>query len=146
MTVSFSDYANEICFVPNSGYFNGYDGEMYLLLGDCMNCAPSVDGLQLGECCVSEDIDICLQKARQFTKQDFQDFDMIYAMDNSNYRDIIALATTEDEKNKVKLILNETSPGEHKDVPDPYHDTQKGFENVFNMLNEACEVIAKRLT
>ncbi len=92
------------------------------------------------------DIDICLQKARQFTKQDFQDFDMIYAMDNSNYRDIIALATTEDEKNKVKLILNETSPGEHKDVPDPYHDTQKGFENVFNMLNEACEVIAKRLT
>ena len=92
------------------------------------------------------DIDICLQKARQFTKQDFQDFDMIYAMDNSNYRDIIALATTEDEKNKVKLILNETSPGENKDVPDPYHDTQKGFENVFNMLNEACEVIAKRLT
>ncbi|WP_181256219.1 low molecular weight protein-tyrosine-phosphatase [Aurantibacter aestuarii] len=91
------------------------------------------------------DIDICLQKARQFTKQDFKDFDIIYAMDNSNYRDITALATTEDEKNKVKLILNETSPGENKDVPDPYHDTQKGFETVFNMLNEACEVIAKRL-
>ena len=91
------------------------------------------------------DIDICLQKARQFTKQDFKDFDMIYAMDNSNYRDIIALATTEDEKNKVKLILNETSPGENKDVPDPYHDTQKGFETVFNMLNEVCEVIAKKL-
>lgn len=91
------------------------------------------------------DIDICLQKARQFIRQDFKDFDMIYAMDKSNYENIIALAESDSDKNKVKLILNETTPGENNDVPDPYHDTEKGFEKVFNMLDEACEVIAKRL-
>lgn len=91
------------------------------------------------------DIDICLQKARQFTKQDFKEFDIIYAMDNSNLKNIIALAENEFEAQKVKLILDEIYPGEHKDVPDPYHDTNKGFENVFNMLNEACEIIAKQL-
>ena len=91
------------------------------------------------------DIDICLQKARQFVKQDFKDFDVIYAMDNSNYNNIIALADNEAEKSKVKLILNETAPGVNKDVPDPYHDTKKGFENVYKMLDEACDVIAYRL-
>ncbi|WP_375238166.1 low molecular weight protein-tyrosine-phosphatase [Aurantibacter sp.] len=89
-------------------------------------------------------IDICLQQARQFTAQDFKDFDVIYAMDNSNLKNILALAQTETEKSKVKIILNESYPNSNKDVPDPYHDTDKGFENVFNMLDKACSIIANR--
>ncbi len=90
-------------------------------------------------------LNITNQRARKFTKQDFEDFDIIYAMDNSNYQNIIALAENEEEKSKVKLILNESFPDKNLDVPDPYYGGDKGFENVYNMLDNACEIIAKRI-
>jgi protein-tyrosine phosphatase len=52
-------------------------------------------------------IDITKQKARQFSEKDFEDFDYIFAMDNSNQSDILELAKTTEEKAKVNLILNE---------------------------------------
>ncbi len=60
------------------------------------------------------------QKGRQFKTSDFDEFDYIYVMDNSNYRDVIHLAKTPEHKNKVNLILNELFPDENVDVPDPY--------------------------
>jgi protein-tyrosine phosphatase len=90
-------------------------------------------------------LDITHQRARQFKISDFESFEYIYVMDNSNYKDVIALAPNEEAKSKVKLILNEIFPGENVDVPDPYYGGQDGFENVFNMLNEACDVIAGKL-
>jgi len=90
-------------------------------------------------------LDITSQRARQFKISDFDTFDYIYVMDNSNYKDVMALAPNEEAKSKVKLILNELFPNENVDVPDPYYGGQDGFENVFNMLNEACDVIAGKL-
>jgi protein-tyrosine phosphatase len=90
-------------------------------------------------------LDITSQRARQFKISDFDTFDYIYVMDNSNYKDVMALAPNEEVKSKVKLILNELFPNENVDVPDPYYGGQDGFENVFNMLNEACDVIAGKL-
>lgn len=90
-------------------------------------------------------LNITNQRARKFTKQDFEDFDTIYAMDNSNYQNIIALAENNLQKEKVKLILNESFPDKNLDVPDPYYGGDKGFENVYNMLDNACEIIAKRI-
>ena len=90
-------------------------------------------------------LDITHQRARQFKISDFDTFDYIYVMDNSNYKDVVALAPNEKSKSKVKLILNEIFPGENVDLPDPYYGGQDGFENVFNMLNEACDVIAGKL-
>ena len=66
-------------------------------------------------------------------------------MDNSNYKDVMALTPNDEAKSKVKLILNELFPNENVDVPDPYYGGQDGFENVFDMLNEACDVIAGKL-
>ena len=66
-------------------------------------------------------------------------------MDNSNYKDVLALAPNEEAKSKVKLILNEIFPNENVDVPDPYYGGQDGFENVFDMLDQACEEIARKL-
>ena len=66
-------------------------------------------------------------------------------MDNSNYRDVLKLANSDSEKKKVKLILNEIFPGENVDVPDPYYGGSQGFENVFQMLDDACEKIAQKL-
>jgi protein-tyrosine phosphatase len=90
-------------------------------------------------------LDITSQRARQFKISDFDTFDYIYVMDNSNYKDVIALAPNDEAKSKVKLILNELFPNENVDVPDPYYGGQDGFENVFDMLNEACDVIARKL-
>ena len=90
-------------------------------------------------------LNITNQRARKFNKQDFENFDIIYAMDNSNYQNIIALAENDQQKDKVKLILNESFPEKNLDVPDPYYGGEKGFENVYNMLDNACEIIAKRI-
>lgn len=90
-------------------------------------------------------LDITNQRARKFTKNDFETFDYIFAMDNSNYKDVLALAPNEEAKSKVKLILNEIFPNENVDVPDPYYGGQDGFENVFDMLDKACEEIARKL-
>ncbi|WP_298370233.1 low molecular weight protein-tyrosine-phosphatase [uncultured Lutibacter sp.] len=90
-------------------------------------------------------IDITDQKARKFTKEDFKLFDLIYVMDNSNYNNVVSLASNEVEKEKVKLILNEVFPGENLDVPDPYYGGDFGFKNVYNMLDEACNIIAQQL-
>ncbi len=91
-------------------------------------------------------LDITNQRARKFTKNDFTEFDFIYAMDNSNLKDILQLAPNENAKKKVHLILNELYPNENKDVPDPYYGQNDGFEKVYTMLDEACNNIAKKLT
>ncbi len=90
-------------------------------------------------------IDITSQRGRQFSKRDFEDFDVIYVMDNSNKANVLALAENDSQREKVKLILDEIFPGENVDVPDPYYGGNSGFENVFKMLDEACGQIAKRL-
>lgn len=90
-------------------------------------------------------LDISKQKGRQFSFKDFEDYDYIYAMDNSNYTTICNLAKNDEQKNKVKLILNELFPNENVDVPDPYFGLENGFEIVYDMLDQACDTIAEKL-
>lgn len=89
-------------------------------------------------------IDISKQRCRQFNSNDFDNFDIIYAMDKSNYKNIIKLTSKEEDKAKVKLILDEVNL-DFKEVPDPYHDIDEGFEKVFIMLDKACTAVAKQL-
>ncbi len=91
------------------------------------------------------DLDITYQRGRQFSAEDFDRFDRIYVMDMSNYRDVMGMAKTEEHRQKVSLILDEIFPGENVEVPDPYQGGPEGFHRVFEMLEEACEVIAKKL-
>jgi len=90
-------------------------------------------------------VDITDQRARKFLVEDFDEFDLIYVMDNENYRDVIEMARNEDDIVKVKMILNEVFPNENLDVPDPYLGGDFGFKNVYKMLDEACEIIAKKI-
>jgi len=90
-------------------------------------------------------IDLTNQRARKFTSKDFTEFDFIYVMDKENYHNILSLATDTSEAEKVKMILNETNPQQNFSVPDPYYGGDEGFENVYQMLDEACEIIAKKL-
>lgn len=86
-------------------------------------------------------LDITNQRGRQFTVSDFDVFDSIYVMDNSNFKNVVKLARNENDIAKVKIILNEVYPNQNYDVPDPYNDTTQGFENVFKMLDEATDII-----
>lgn len=88
-------------------------------------------------------LDISNLKGRQFDVLDFDSFDIIYVMDESNYRNVISLAKNQHDKTKVKFILNEVSPYQNNNVPDPYYGGTDGFENVYKMLDEACSIIAK---
>ncbi len=90
-------------------------------------------------------LDISDQTARHFLPGDLDDFDLIYAMDMSNYNNIIRYAKTPEQEAKVKLILDEIYPGEHKNVPDPYYGGKDGFQTVYNMLDEATDAILHRL-
>jgi protein-tyrosine phosphatase len=48
-------------------------------------------------------------------------------------------------QNKVQIILNELYPNENVDVPDPYFGMTNGFEIVYTMLDEVCDIIADKL-
>lgn len=88
-------------------------------------------------------IDITDQRARQFRQNDFDTFDLIFAMDPQNLRDVLRLAGNETHRAKVELILNQTYPGKDRAVPDPYYDDD-GFEEVFQLLDEACEAFVSK--
>ncbi|RZJ68901.1 MAG: low molecular weight phosphotyrosine protein phosphatase, partial [Flavobacterium sp.] len=75
----------------------------------------------------------------------FEEFDHIYVMDSSNYKDVTKLAPDNIAKAKVKLMMDEVFPGQNIDVPDPYWSEQDGFDKVYDMLDEACTLVANKL-
>jgi protein-tyrosine phosphatase len=90
-------------------------------------------------------IDISHQRGQQFKASFFDTYDRIYVMDKYNYEDVIRLARTEKDRNKVKLILEEDEFATLVEVPDPYYGDQSGFEYVFRVLNQVCDKIAVKL-
>ncbi|GAA3791621.1 low molecular weight protein-tyrosine-phosphatase [Corallibacter vietnamensis] len=90
-------------------------------------------------------IDISNLKGRQFSTEDFDTFDLIYVMDESNYENVIKQSRTPEDIAKVKYILNEIYPNQNHSVPDPYYGGEQGFENTYKMLDEACNEIASKL-
>tara|TARA_B110000971_G_C19968084_1_gene481245 strand:- start:589 stop:1038 length:450 start_codon:yes stop_codon:yes gene_type:complete len=91
------------------------------------------------------DIDLSKQRARQFSRADFDEFDIIYAMDTNNYAHLISLASSETERNKIIMILNKINPNSYQSVPDPYYGGKNGFQEVYNMLDKACEKIIQNI-
>lgn len=89
-------------------------------------------------------IDISGQRCRQLTGKDLEEFDHIYAMDRENYTDILALAKSKEERQKVKLLLHTAIPAD-QEVPDPYYGDDEGFDEVFHLIDSACEIIAAEL-
>ena len=84
-------------------------------------------------------IDISEQQSRPFSASDFEKYDKIYCMDQNNLKDVLSLAKTEEDRNKVALFL------ENAEVPDPYWGDMKDFDEVFQLLESASERVAKDL-
>jgi len=83
------------------------------------------------------EIDITNQRSRKVIKEDFDEFDLILAMDASNYNDLKKLNSDPKHEDKIKMILNYSYPDQNRQVPDPYYND--GFENVYQLLDEACD-------
>jgi protein-tyrosine phosphatase len=87
-------------------------------------------------CMLEYDIDISGLRGRQFTSIDFDLFDHILVMDQSNLRNVISLASSEEHKKKVRLILDYGS-SELREVPDPWYGDMKDFHYTYELLNDA---------
>jgi protein-tyrosine phosphatase len=88
-------------------------------------------------------VDISDQRAMHFNPIFFEEFDLIFAMDKQNLIDLQQLARTEEERNKVKLILKE-GLGESINVPDPYYEKDEAFEHVYQLLDKATDGLIKK--
>src|SRR5581483_875888 len=77
-------------------------------------------------------------RARQVTKRDFEDFDLILAMDRGHLRALQRMAP-EKERHKVRLFLPE------QDMPDPYYGGPEGFERVLDLVEAACRDLITEL-
>jgi protein-tyrosine phosphatase len=77
--------------------------------------------------------------SRKFTSCDFDRFDMILAMDDSNYNNILRLAPDLDSEAKVHRMMDFSKKYENDYVPDPYYSGAEGFEQVLNLLEDSCE-------
>lgn len=83
------------------------------------------------------------QYSRKIKQRDFQYFDYIYAMDRSNYGDLISLCPPE-LQSKVALFLS-LSDDPEQEVPDPYYGGDAGFEKVLDLVENASRVLITQL-
>ncbi len=90
-------------------------------------------------------IDISQHKGRQLSYQDFENFDKIFVMDTQNYKDVIRLAKTRGDIDKVQLMMGVLYPNDKINVPDPYYGDYDGFEEVYQMLDKACETYLQHI-
>lgn len=75
--------------------------------------------------------------ARSVRVGDFDDFDLILAMDEDNYESLLSIVTDE-QKSKVKMF-RDFDPEGGGNVPDPYHGKVDGFEIVYNICYRTCK-------
>ncbi len=90
-------------------------------------------------------VDMSALRARQFSKEDFSTFDFIYVMDKSNLQNVLSLASSQEERKKVRLILDVLDNSSYSEVPDPYYGGEEGLELVYNLLDEATHTILEKI-
>jgi low molecular weight protein-tyrosine phosphatase len=102
-------------------------------------------------------------RARQVRSEDFEDFDLLLAMDGENLRELRRLAAGEEQRAKVRLLrefdpvsasrredagasgdLDARASGD-LDVPDPYYGGADGFDEVFELVQAACEGLLEQV-
>ncbi len=89
-------------------------------------------------------VDISDLRARTFVVEDFERFDLIYVMDESNYDNVVKLARNENDVKKVHLLLSLIDDINETEVPDPYFGGDAGFEHVYKLVDAATDVIIKQ--
>ncbi len=91
-------------------------------------------------------INICNQRSRRFIAEDFENYDLIYAMAADVLDDIQRIAKNNFDTNKLSLFLEASYPGEERDVPDPWSGPEKDYHEVFEIIGRNCDSIIKKYT
>ena len=78
-------------------------------------------------------------RAQQVRRSDFADYDLLVAMDRSNFRELLQLAPDDAGRAKVRLLLDDA------DVPDPYYGGERGFDEVLDLVTDGCERLLDEL-
>ncbi|WP_421547707.1 low molecular weight protein-tyrosine-phosphatase [Pseudomonas sp. QD4] len=81
--------------------------------------------------------DLSAQRGQQACREDFARYDLILAMDQSNLRNLKALQPA-GAKAELDLFLRRYE-GVVDEVPDPYYDGDQGFEQVLDLIEQACD-------
>lgn len=92
-------------------------------------------------------INICNQISREFTADDFDNFDKIYVMAEDVLADVKRIAGKKYDPTKIDFFLNELQPGKNKEVPDPWYGEEDGYLEVYELINKTCDaIIAKAIS
>ncbi len=84
-------------------------------------------------------------RARQMSLQDFEEYDLVLAMDQSNYRDLMRMARTPELQAKVRMFRDyDPDANGDLDVPDPWYGGMGGFERVFEIVHRTCSSLIER--
>jgi protein-tyrosine phosphatase len=83
--------------------------------------------------------------SRQIKKEDFEKFDVIIGMDHENMRDLRALDPQEKYNDKLYMMTGFCNNIPADSVPDPYYGGPSGFENVLDILEDACEGLLEKI-
>ena len=89
-------------------------------------------------------IDISKQRAKRFTAGDFEVYDKIYALAADVMDEMKRIAGKKFDASKVDLLINEFYQGKNIDVPDPYYGPERGYHEVYKMIDEACDKIIEK--
>ncbi len=84
-------------------------------------------------------------RSRPIHRTDYQSFDLIIGMDDNNIRGLQRGATNESERQKIHKITEYFIQYQSNSVPDPYYGGESDFENVLDLLEDACEGLIKSL-
>lgn len=84
-------------------------------------------------------------RARQVSEADFNGFDLLVAMDRSNYEELRALAPNDASEAKV-VMLRDFDPDGPGDVPDPYYGGPDGFDRVLDIVERSCAALLEDIT
>ena len=93
----------------------------------------------------SKGINIMDLRSRLFIESDFENYDYIFTMDESNQRNVMLMAKKISSSNLPEMVMNLAYPTENISAPDPYYGGVTGFEDVYKMLDETLDVLIERL-
>jgi len=89
-------------------------------------------------------IEISNQRGRKFVKEDVEIYDKIYALAEDVLLDIHRIAKNKFDVSRIDLLMNELYPGKNLDVPDPYYGPERGYHEVYKMIDKVCDKIIER--
>ena len=93
---------------------------------------------------IKHGIDISELRARRISREDYDYYDYIVAMDNGNLKNMLAVCGKQN-RHKLKLLLDYAVKTELTEVPDPYGEGMDGFETVYGLIEQGCGGLLRAL-